>query len=62
MPKLHDPDLLLARARLESALAFFKKAQSDIFKEGRAETRLWVSCLSELDDARKYIAIRVKGR
>lgn len=62
MPKMHDPDLILARSRLECALAFFKKAQQDIYKTGATERGTWEGCLTELEGARTMVMTRVKRR
>lgn len=59
MPRIHDPDLVIARTRLEGASTLLRGAMAQLFKQGAVDSKVWNAILEDLDVARNSIKPRV---
>lgn len=60
MPRIHDPDLVIARARLDSAHTLLRGAMAKIYKDGAVDRSIWSSIVADLDAAKVALKHRVK--
>lgn len=59
MPRIHDPDLVIARTRIEGASTLLRGAMAAIFKSGQVDSKVWHAIADDLEAARNAIKPRL---